>query len=172
MSGSGRDRDELRDRLDIIDVCTRLHWYVDHKEWDQLALVLSEHVSFPTPAEQAAADFDPGDCVRSRADIQAAYPALLGGLLTQHLITGHQVELDGDHAVCRAHAINIHIPSDSPAGPVVTHGNEYRFDLERTGEGWRICGRQTWIRWRHGDEAIHDVDRKLEGWAQAVKRGQ
>jgi len=159
----------LADRLDIIEVCTRLHWCVDHSDWDGLDDLLADDVSFPTPAEIEAPDFDPANYRRSRAEVKAAYPGLLAGLITQHLITGHQVELHGDRAVCRAHSINVHLPGGGGSGALVVHGNEYRFELERTERGWRISGRQTRIRWRWGDETHYDVDRRLLQWADDVR---
>jgi hypothetical protein len=51
----------------------------------------------------------------------------------------------------------------------VLHGNEYRFELARTAGGWRIDGRQTWIRWRWGDEAHYDVDGRLLEWSGRVR---
>jgi hypothetical protein len=158
---------ELADRLEITEVCTRLHWCVDHRDWDGLDDLLADQVSFPTPAEMTAPGFDPARYRRSRAEVKAAYPGLLAGLITQHLITGHQVELDGDRAVCRAHAINVHLPEGG--GDLVLHGNDYRFELARTITGWRIDGRQTWIRWRWGDEAHYDVDRRLLEWSGQVR---
>ena len=164
----------MADRLEIIEVCTRLHWCVDHRDWDGLDDLLADRVSFPTPAELAAPDFDPGRYRRSRAEVKEAYPRLLAGLITQHLIAGHQVELDGDRAVCRAHSINVHLPetdrgAGDKSGGLVLHGNEYRFELVRTPIGWRIDGRQTWIRWRWGDEAHYDVDRRLFEWSGQVR---
>lgn len=160
---------EVADRLEIIEVCTRLHWCVDHRDWDGLDDLLADQVSFPTPAELATPDFDPARFRRSRAEVKAAYPGLLAGLVTQHLIAGHQVELDGDRAVCRAHAINVHLPEDAQNPELVLHGNEYRFELVRTITGWRIDGRQTWIRWRWGDEAHYDVDQRLREWSGRVR---
>ena len=58
--------EELTDRMAIIDVCTRLHWYVDHREWNRLDSVLAERVCFPTPEEAAAADFDPAEIIGHR----------------------------------------------------------------------------------------------------------
>jgi hypothetical protein len=161
----------LADRLEIIEVCTRLHWCVDHRDWDGLDDLLADQVSFPTPAELAAPDFDPARYRRSRAEVKAAYPGLLAGLITQHLIAGHQVELDGDRAVCRAHSINVHQPEEGDK-TIVLHGNEYRFELTRTPGGWRIDGRQTWIRWRAGDETHYDVDQRLRQWADQVPSAQ
>jgi hypothetical protein len=172
------DLRELADRLEIIEVCTRLHWCVDHRDWDGLDDLLADQVSFPTPAEMSAPGFDPARYRRSRAEVKAAYPGLLAGLVTQHLIAGHQVELDGDRAVCRAHSINVHLPESGEDGhgagagqdgDLVLHGNDYRFELARTAAGWRIDGRQTWIRWRWGDEAHYDVDRRLLDWSGQVR---
>jgi hypothetical protein len=162
------DLQGLADRLEIIEVCTRLHWCVDHRDWDGLDNLLADHVSFPTPAEITAPGFNPARYRRSRAEVKAAYPGLLAGLITQHLIAGHQVELDGDRAVCRAHSVNVHLP-EGGEGDLVLHGNEYRFELARTAAGWRIDGRQTWIRWRWGDEAHYDVDRRLLEWSGRVR---
>lgn len=162
--------DELADRLDIVEACTKLHWCVDHRDWDGLDELLDDEISFPTPAELLAPGFDPADYVRDRAEVKAAYPQLLAGLVTQHLIAGHQVELEGDRAVCRAHSINVHVPEDG-AGQLVAHGNEYRFELRRTDAGWRIVARQTWIRWRSGDETDYDVDSRLDVWAEQVGTG-
>jgi hypothetical protein len=163
------DLQEVSDRLEIIEVCTRLHWCVDHRDWDGLDDLLADQVSFPTPAEAAEPGFDPARYRRSRAEVKAAYPGLLAGLITQHLIAGHQVELDGDRAVCRAHSVNVHLPEDAQHPELVLHGNEYRFELARTRDGWRIDGRQTWIRWRWGDEAHYDVDRRLLEWSGQVR---
>jgi hypothetical protein len=163
------DLREVADRLEIIEVCTRLHWCVDHRDWDGLDDLLADQVSFPTPSELATPGFDPKRYRRSRAEVKAAYPGLLAGLITQHLIAGHQVELDGDRAVCRAHSINVHLPEESANGTLILHGNEYRFELARTASGWRIDGRQTWIRWRSGDEAHYDVDQRLLEWSGQVR---
>lgn len=158
----------LADRLDIIDVCTRWHWYVDHREWDAIAGLLDAEVSFPTPSESASPDFRPENYLRRREEIIAAYPALLAGLVTQHLIAGHQVSLDGDRAVCLAHSVNVHVPEHDAEG-IVVHGNDYRFELRRAFDGWRVTGRQTSIRWRYGDEAHYAVDARMGAWSERIR---
>lgn len=165
-AGFGNDRS--RDLAEIRDVCTRLHWFVDHKQWHCLDQVLADEVSLPTLAEQNQADFDPQSVIRSRADIIAGYPNLLDGLITSHLIVGHHIEIDGDQAVCTAHSLNGHAALGALSAPPVWHGNEYQFDLRRTPDGWRICGRRTWIRWSHGEDRHHDVGAKQDAWTQRV----
>ena len=165
--------DELRDRAEIVDVCVRKHWYVDHKQWDELDTVLDEVVSMPTLAEIATdPDFSEDTYLdrypRTRDDLERGIDAALDGLTTQHLVAGHQVVLDGDRAVCRAHSINVHVPIGAGSDAIVVHGNEYRFDLVRTSLGWRICGMLPTVRWAYGDERHHDVVAKQQAWLDSM----
>jgi hypothetical protein len=158
---------DLHDRQAVVDLCTWWHRHVDRKQYDRLVDVLDDTVSLPTLEEAAAPGFDVDTYLsgyrRRRDDIIANYPPLLDGLITQHLIAGHLVELDGDTAVCQAHSINVHIPLDDP-NTLVMHGNAYRFDLVRRPHGWRVAGRVTWMLWSSGDASHHDVQAKQRLW--------
>jgi hypothetical protein len=161
------------DRLDIVDVCTRWHRAVDRKEFGMLAQILTEVVSLPTLAEVAEPGFSVDTYVgryeRRRDDIIRLYPPLLEGLITQHLVAGHLVDIStgGTTAVCHAHSINVHLPVGG--GERIEHGNEYRFDLVRTNAGWRVRGRATWQRWSSGDTTHHDVTAKQRQWASEME---
>ena len=177
----------ITDKLEIIEVCTRVHWCYDHQQWDGLDALFSDVVSMPTLAQVASAGFDAGryldEYLFSRDELKRALASVQDGLVTQHLIAGHQVALDGDRAVCVAHSINVHLASGASAalgapgpgpgpGPgadagLVAHGNDYRFDLVRTGDGWRIRGWVPRIRWSYGDEASYDAAAKQAGWREA-----
>jgi ketosteroid isomerase-like protein len=74
---------------------------------------------------------------------------------TQHIITSHDVAVDGDTATVRANLVAIHIwpgartmltkpESYFAAGGVVTA------QLVRTGEGWRISEMSNRVLWRAG----------------------
>lgn len=74
---------------------------------------------------------------------------------TQHLLSGHDVDFEGDKANLRANLIAIHIWKDRPveaslfdrsfiAGGVVTAV------LTRTGDGWRIRRIENRVIWRTG----------------------
>ena len=74
---------------------------------------------------------------------------------TQHIITSHDVAVDGDTATVRANLVAIHIwpgartmltkpESCFAAGGVVTA------QLVRTGEGWRISEMSNRVLWRAG----------------------
>jgi len=157
----------VADKLEIIEVCTRVHWCYDHQEWDGLDTLFDAAVSMPTLAQAASPGFDVegylNDYLFSRDELKRALGSVRHGLITQHLIAGHQVTLDGDRAACLAHSVNIHLPSGAGAN-LVAHGNDYRFDLLRTADGWRIRGWVPRIRWSYGDEAGYDATAKQAAW--------
>jgi SnoaL-like domain len=168
----------IADKMEIIGVCTRLHWCYDHQDWDGFDALFTDVVSMPTLAEAASPGFDAGRYLDSylfaREELKRALSSVQHGLITQHLIAGHQVTLDGDRAVCLAHSINAHLadraaPASAGGGLVgglVAHGNDYRFDLVRTADGWRIRGWVPCIRWGCGDEASYDAAAKQATWRQ------
>ncbi|MBB1152014.1 MULTISPECIES: nuclear transport factor 2 family protein [Amycolatopsis] len=91
----------------------------------------------------------PADIADSHARSFARFEA------SQHLLTGHDVDLDGAAAEVRANLVAIHLWKDRPvtvrmedraftAGGVVTAG------LSQTGDGWRIAEVRTRILWRTG----------------------
>jgi SnoaL-like domain len=162
----------VADKLEIIEVCTRVHWCYDHQEWDGLDALFAGTVSMPTLAQAASPGFDAerylDDHLFTRDELKRALGSVRQGLTTQHLIAGHQVTLNGDRAVCLAHSVNIHLPSGPiPGGALVAHGNDYRFDLLRTADGWRIRGWVPRVRWSYGDEAAYDATAKQAAWREA-----
>ena len=181
------DLGAIADRLEIIEVCTRVHWCYDHQDWDGLDFLFADAVSMPTLAQAGSPGFDLGTYLDgylfSREELKRALSSVQAGLITQHLIAGHQVTLEGDTAVCLAHSVNVHLASGLAFGsgwrarPVaasaasgrglVAHGNDYRFDLVRTADGWRIRGWVPRIRWGYGDEASYDADARQAAWRQA-----
>ncbi|HEX4091831.1 MAG TPA: nuclear transport factor 2 family protein [Trebonia sp.] len=178
------DLGAIADRLEIIEVCTRVHWCYDHRDWDGLDALFAETVSMPTLAQADAPGFDVltylDGHLFSRDELKRALSSVADGLVTQHLIAGHQVSLDGDRAVCVAHSVNVHLASVASApgdgsvsgplsesgGGLVAHGNDYRFDLVRTGDGWRIRGWVPRIRWGYGDEASYDAGARQAAWRE------
>jgi hypothetical protein len=154
----------VADKLEIIEVCTRVHWSYDHEDWDALDDLFAGTVSMPTLAQAREPGFDPGTYLShylfSREEVKGALRSVKTGLTTQHLVAGHQVTLRGNRAVCLAHSVNIHLPGSG----LVAHGNEYRFDLVRAAEGWRIRGWVPRRRWHHGDLAAYDAEARQAAW--------
>ena len=161
------------DKLEIIEVCIRAHWLYDHDAWDDVDITFTETVAMPTVAQAVEPGFDPYhylDAYRvARDKVRSGLSGFKVGLITQHLVAGHHVVLDGDTAVCRAHAINVHLATDAPAGAApLLHGNEYRFDLVRTPAGWRIRGWIPTVLWSWGEPHGHDLAAKQQAWIETA----
>ncbi|MDH6216885.1 nuclear transport factor 2 family protein [Streptomyces pseudovenezuelae] len=138
------------DRLDVIETCTRMLWYVDLRRWDALPAVLAEKVTLDYTS------LNGGTPVTLPADrIIADWAAGLGHLrATQHLIGNQIAEVDGDTAVLTAHFQATHLLPNPYGAPTWTLGGRYRFDLTRATAGWRIAGVVMTTLWADGNQQI------------------
>lgn len=74
---------------------------------------------------------------------------------TQHLLTGHDVDVDGDTAAVRANLVAIHIWNDRPVEASMldrsfTAGGVITAALRRFPDGWRISKTEMRVIWRTG----------------------
>ncbi|MFF7408923.1 nuclear transport factor 2 family protein [Streptomyces lydicus] len=142
---------DLQDRLDITEVCTRMCWHTDKREWELLrSAVFAEKVQVDytslnggEPAEMAAAEL-----------IDAWRTHLSGLASTQHLLTNHLVRASGDTAVATSDFQATHLRPNALGGPLWTLGGHYRFTLRRTPAGWRIDGLTMTADWATGNRQI------------------
>jgi ketosteroid isomerase-like protein len=132
------------DRFDVIDTCTRMAWYADQREWDHLARVFADKVTLDYTSLNGGepVTLAPAQIIDGWRDGLGVYTA------TQHLLTNHLVTLDGDTAVCTAAFQAAHRKPDTSLW--VLRGT-YRFDLARTGDGWRITGVRMTALWSEGE---------------------
>lgn len=91
----------------------------------------------------------PADIADSHARSFARFEA------SQHLLTGHDVDLDGATAEVRANLVAIHLWKDRPVtvrmeDRAFTAGGAVTADLRETAKGWRITEVRTRILWRTG----------------------
>lgn len=122
------DNRTLQDRLDIQDLLYRYARAVDTNDWDSYRRVFTE---------DAVLDYSSvGYPVGSRDEIATTFSAGMGNLLmTQHLISNIQIDLDGDRAKVTAMFIN---PMQFPGmDDISVCGGYYHHEVVRTPEGWR-----------------------------------
>lgn len=138
------------DRLDVIDTCTRMAWHTDHREWDELADVFADQVRLDYTS------LNGGEPVTlTPAQIAAVWQHTLGGLnATQHLLGNHLVTVNGDTAVCTASFQATHRKPGAFGASLWTLGGSYRFDLVRSGDGWRISGVVMTALWGDGNRGL------------------
>jgi hypothetical protein len=139
----------FEDRLDIAEVCTRMGWHADRREWSLLLEVFAPEVTLDYTSLNGGEPV-----VLDATQIIQAWEGLLGAFdATQHLIAGHLVTVDGDNAVCTANFQATHSLANPHGSPLWTLGGTYRFDLVRAG-GWRISGVVMTVKWADGNKNV------------------
>ncbi len=138
------------DRDAIVDVTTRLGWYADQRRWDELLGLFAGQVTLDYTSLAG------GEPVTvSPADIVASWKGGLGGLdATQHVVSNHLVDLDGDTAVATAQFIAIHRLDNPHGDPLWTLGGHYRWTLARHQGRWRITTMTMTATWATGNRHI------------------
>ncbi len=88
------------------------------------------------------------------AVIQRVSSALGHLRASQHMVSTHQVTVEGDTATGRCYVLAQHVaPSDLGGGRFLV-GGRYEDRYVRTGVGWRIAARRIVIMWTEGDPAV------------------
>ena len=136
---------EIADRLAIEAVLTRYAWALDAREFDRLDEVF-------TP--DAELDYT------TAGGIKGSYPEVKAWLTKvlpyfpayQHLVTNKEITIEGDTATSRAGFYNPMGHDRTDGTRVYFHcGGEYRDQLVRTPEGWRIKNRFEQTIWVDGE---------------------
>jgi SnoaL-like domain len=141
--------DRWLDDTQIIRVVNRYFRALDEKRFDESYFhrILASDARVIRP--NGAAAVGPASIVDSHARSFTRFEA------TQHLLAGHDVDVDGDTAVVRANLVAIHIWNDRPADASMldrsfTAGGVITAVLRRMPDGWHISELENQVIWRIG----------------------
>jgi hypothetical protein len=133
----------------IIRVVNTFYRALDEKHFDEsyLRQVLAADARVIRP--NGAATVGPANIADSLARSFTRFEA------TQHLLTGHDVHVDGETAAVRANLVAIHIWNDRPVEASMldrsfTAGGVVTAALRRFPDGWRIFNAEMRVLWRTG----------------------
>jgi hypothetical protein len=143
---------EIQDRLDVIDVCTRMAWHTDRRQWDALTELFADEVTldYTSLAGGAPAQLD-------RDALVGSWRQLFGTMTaTQHLLGNHLVTVDSNVAECTAQFQATHLADMAPAEDRWILGGHYWFGLIRVSGQWRISAVTMTMTWSSGNQAILD----------------
>jgi len=133
----------LVDHAEITALAVAYCWTIDGHDWDGLDAIF-------TP--DATADFATAGVHDGRDGIKQRIEAALGSLdASQHVVSNHQVWVDGDTAQHRCQMRAQHVRHDADGGPNYMVAGRYEDRLVRTPDGWRIAHRDLIISWTDGN---------------------
>jgi hypothetical protein len=134
----------IDDRVAITDLTIAYCWALDGRQWDLLDGVFT-----------ADASAELGEAVSGLPAIKARVSSALGMLDdSQHMVTNHDVHVEGDRATCRCYFQAQHVRKAAVAGPNFIIAGRYEDQLVRTSAGWRIHRRVLTVMWREGNLAV------------------
>lgn len=135
----------LVERSAIVQLTIDYCWALDSGHWDGLRGLF-------TP--DATADLGAGG-QRGIDEIIARVSSALGPLDdSQHLVSNHQIDLDGRQATGRCYLQAQHIRAGADGGDLYTVGGRYEDRYVRTDAGWRIAERRIVPMWTAGNRRV------------------
>ena len=145
MSGSA-DFQQLADYRAISDLAVRYCSAVDRRDWDLLAEVFLPDSTVRLPQSVVITGSDE-IVLRYRRGLER-FDA------THHMVSNHEIDVDGDSArhTCLVHAQ--HVRHDAPGGSNYVIGGRYTDELVRTQQGWRIAHRELVSIWTGGNPSV------------------
>ena len=157
MEIRGDDIRILKDRSDIQQMVARLALGMDLRDESMFQSCWADEFYLSVPP--LAGDGVPLEG-NMRADEHArnVITMLSEFKATQHVLTNHHIELNGDTASCSVYLIGTHTMAGVEEGdPIQTIGARYDFDCARTDSGWKIS-RMIWTRlWSTGNAGLWDI---------------
>jgi len=135
----------MGDRASIIETVTRYATALDAHDLAGLDSVFTEDVVCELG----------GTPIRGREVLKKTLQRMLGGGgPSQHLLGNHVVRIEGDTARCVSQVRAFSAGAGEAAGRTYELFGEYRDELVRTDEGWRIVHRELTVRHEIGDRAV------------------
>lgn len=136
----------LLDERAIVDVAVRYCWALDTRDWDALGEVF---------LPDSTADLADGIVLVGLDAIAARCRAALTPLDdSQHIVSTHQVDVEGDTATHRCYLHAQHVRHGVEGGATYVVGGRYEDRLVRTADGWRITNRDLTMMWTEGNLAV------------------
>jgi len=142
----------LLDRAAISDVLHNYAMAVDTRNWDLFRSCFTDDVEADFSSLWPGAVFHGGDAWAAQA------AGIIDGLdATQHIITNHSHDIDGDTAHSTAYLHAQHVFKNDFGGDQCVVAGYYTYDMVRTSDGWKIKKYDLKVTWGSGNSSVFDL---------------
>jgi hypothetical protein len=132
------------DEAAIIRLTHDYCWALDTHQWDDLRKVFTADCRTLLGGEQHGVD-------QTIARISAALGQLDD---SQHMVSTHQIHIDGDRATGRCYLHAQHLKHNTPGGDQYIVAGRYEDRYVRSADGWRIAERELVVMWTSGNSEV------------------
>ena len=137
--------DQLVEKQKIIDLTIAYTWIIDHGPRDNLKEIFTEDAVFIIDVRH----------LNGIDEIMGKIERTLGGLsASQHIISNHQVIVDGKNATCRCYLHAQHTLHGTEGGDNYIMAGRYIDKLSQVDDEWRITERRLILDWVEGNPNV------------------
>ena len=142
---SEKQIDQLEEKQKIVDLTIAYTWIIDHGPRERLREIFTKNAVFI---------IDPRH-LNGIDEIRGKIERTLGGLSSsQHIVSNHQVSIDGDTATSRCYLHAQHTLNETEGGDNYVMAGRYIDKLVRVDSEWRITERQLMLDWTEGNNRV------------------
>jgi len=151
--GGADSLSRLLDERDILDVVHRFAAGMDLRDWEAYRAVFADELVLDyTSYRGGEPTVVPADAWVDR--VRRRFSTLLA---TQHSLSNHRLEVEGDDARCLLYVEAMHVAAIDGVEQWCVVGGQYDDQLARTDRGWRITRKKLDVRWVTGDRRVLDL---------------
>ncbi len=132
------------DRQSIIELTIAYCWAIDSRDFEALRSVF-----LPDATARLGDERDGIESIIARID-----SALTPLDASQHIVSNHQVVIDGDSATSRCYFQAQHVRRAAEGSPNYIVAGRYQDRCVRTAAGWRIVRRDLIVDWTDGNVRV------------------
>lgn len=137
--------DRLEEKQKIVDLTIAYTWIIDQGPRERLREIFTEDAVFIIDTRH----------LNGIDEIRGKIERTLGGLsASQHIVSNHQVSIDGDTATSRCYLHAQHTRNGTEGGENYVMAGRYIDKLVRVDSQWRITERQLMIDWTEGNNEV------------------
>ncbi len=136
---------QLEEKQKIVDLTIAYTWIIDHGPRERLREIFTENAVFIIDTRH----------LNGIDEIRGKIERTLGGLsASQHIVSNHQVSIDGDTATSRCYLHAQHTLTGTEGGDNYVMAGRYIDKLVRVDSEWRIAERQLMLDWTEGNNRV------------------
>tara|TARA_Y100001954_G_C15527852_1_gene462612 strand:- start:220 stop:675 length:456 start_codon:yes stop_codon:yes gene_type:complete len=136
---------QLEEKQKIVDLTIAYTWIIDHGPRERLREIFTENAVFIIDTRH----------LNGIDEIRGKIERTLGGLSSsQHIVSNHQVSIDGDTASSRCYLHAQHTLTGTEGGDNYVMAGRYIDKLVRVDSEWRIAERQLMLDWTEGNNRV------------------
>ncbi len=143
----------LLDRADIMDTIHKYATGIDLHDWATYRSIFADEVEF----DFSSFEGQPPTMMKADDWVAQVRSVLAGFDATQHVLTNHVIDIDGDRASTTVYMQAEHFLANNQGDNSIALGGYYNHVLSRTPSGWKITKCKLTVTWNRGNRHLFQM---------------